>query len=546
MYKKIILITITFLLFQSVMALATTRSVSTTGTDSGDCTLSPCRTINYAISQSAEGDTISVADGTYNYFTSPTVVNKKNLKIIGNLTNPGNVVINANTISGSDKDCFQVRANNVTIQGFTLINATTQASGEGRVNAGIMVGNDENNTLIDNENCTPPSQDCLITVKTGNFSYNVMYDNSYGIYLLRASGLTMQGNTLYNNTDNNVYVNSYVYGILFTGNSIGSSTSTYGLIIEDGLGGGTGAYPKNMVVNYNSFANSNGAVGVKHYYGTLNIKYNWWGTDTGPTVGTGDPPTSGNLRMWTGMSANYTPWLTSSNPDFLISKIYAPSRTSAGATISVKDMTWNKGSDKANTFKIRFYLSADTILDVGDSSLGERSISELAGGTKSTGTTSVNIPSGTTPGMYFIIGKADADNVITENNENNNTKYRMITIGPDLQISSLIAPASASKGATINITDTTRNNGAAEAISSTTKFYLSIDKPLDSDDTLLVSRSIPVLGVRGSNTGTSTITIPSDTSPNRYYIIGKADADSNITEYNENNNVRIKAIWIAQ
>jgi hypothetical protein len=44
---------------------ATVRHVSTTGTDSGDCSVNACRTIGYAISQSASGDTISIASGTY-------------------------------------------------------------------------------------------------------------------------------------------------------------------------------------------------------------------------------------------------------------------------------------------------------------------------------------------------------------------------------------------------------------------------------------------------------------------------------------------------
>ena len=46
---------------------ATTRYVSTSGVDSGTCAspTSPCRTITYALGQSASGDTISIAAGTY-------------------------------------------------------------------------------------------------------------------------------------------------------------------------------------------------------------------------------------------------------------------------------------------------------------------------------------------------------------------------------------------------------------------------------------------------------------------------------------------------
>jgi hypothetical protein len=49
------------------MAAATTRYVATTGSDTTDCSNSgsPCATIQYAIGQSAMGDTIEVAAGTY-------------------------------------------------------------------------------------------------------------------------------------------------------------------------------------------------------------------------------------------------------------------------------------------------------------------------------------------------------------------------------------------------------------------------------------------------------------------------------------------------
>jgi hypothetical protein len=41
------------------------RLVAPGGADSGDCTGSPCLTINYAIGQAIAGDTVSVAAGTY-------------------------------------------------------------------------------------------------------------------------------------------------------------------------------------------------------------------------------------------------------------------------------------------------------------------------------------------------------------------------------------------------------------------------------------------------------------------------------------------------
>ncbi len=54
------------LLSSGVAAAATTRYVSTSGTDSGNCSSTPCKTVNYALSQASPGDTIQVAAGTYN------------------------------------------------------------------------------------------------------------------------------------------------------------------------------------------------------------------------------------------------------------------------------------------------------------------------------------------------------------------------------------------------------------------------------------------------------------------------------------------------
>ena len=57
-----------------------TRLVSTGGTDSGDCTVSPCGTIAYAISQAAPGETVSIAAGTY---TQPGITVNKDLAFTG-------------------------------------------------------------------------------------------------------------------------------------------------------------------------------------------------------------------------------------------------------------------------------------------------------------------------------------------------------------------------------------------------------------------------------------------------------------------------------
>jgi parallel beta-helix repeat protein len=51
---------------------STTRLVSPTGHDTGNCANSPCKTIGYAVSRANAGDTVSVAAGTYSESVSVT------------------------------------------------------------------------------------------------------------------------------------------------------------------------------------------------------------------------------------------------------------------------------------------------------------------------------------------------------------------------------------------------------------------------------------------------------------------------------------------
>jgi len=74
-----------FISLPVVSSMMTDRYVATTGTNAGDCSnmASPCATVAYAISQSAMGDTINVAVGTY-VLSSTVNVNVANLTIKGN------------------------------------------------------------------------------------------------------------------------------------------------------------------------------------------------------------------------------------------------------------------------------------------------------------------------------------------------------------------------------------------------------------------------------------------------------------------------------
>jgi len=229
-------------------------------------------------------------------------------------------------------------------------------------------------------------------------------------------------------------------------------------------------------------------------------------------------------------------------PDVIVSSFTAPSTGAAPSTISVSVTTKNQGNGTAKPSTTRIYWSDDAQIDPSDTVLIGQDIPQLLSGAQSTATLSLSIPSAV-PGTHYLIVKADADDVLDENNETNNTAVRSIRVGPDLVLQSLSAPASGGTGSTIVVTDTTQNSGGGPAAASVVRFYLSANSVLDSGDTLLNgSRSVGPLDPGASSTGSTTVTIPASTVAGSYYIIAKADADNTVAETSEFNNTFSRGI----
>jgi len=114
----------------------------------------------------------------------------------------------------------------------------------------------------------------------------------------------------------------------------------------------------------------------------------------------------------------------------------------------------------------------------------------------------------------------------------------IVSVGPDLMVQTLTAPSTAAAGSTISISDATKNQGAGGAAASTTSFYLSANVLLENTDTPVGTRAIGALAPNTASTGTSVLTIPSDTVAGTYYVIAKADGPGAVQETQELNNVK--------
>ena len=233
--------------------------------------------------------------------------------------------------------------------------------------------------------------------------------------------------------------------------------------------------------------------------------------------------------------------------DLVVSAMTVPLKAGAGTSIVVSDTTTNQGAGSVGATTTRFYLSANFQLDASDVLLtGARAVPALGASSGSVGTTTVAIPADVTTGSYFLIAKADADGVLVETQEGNNTTARSVAIGPDLSISMMTVPYTVTAGSAVSVTDTVLNQGAGAAGASTTRFYLSSNITLDAADVELNgSRSVPALAAAGSSAGTTQVTIPAGTTPGTYYFFVKADGDGAVVESQEGNNASWRVVQVS-
>jgi hypothetical protein len=135
------------------------------------------------------------------------------------------------------------------------------------------------------------------------------------------------------------------------------------------------------------------------------------------------------------------------------------------------------------------------------------------------------------------------DGVVTVSaNKTCTARFNPTTASADLLVTALTGAGVSAPGATVTVTETTKNQGSGTASASTTTFYLSTNTTFEAQDVLLGSRTIPTLAAGVSNTGSTTVTIPTTTAVGNYYILARADANGVVPETNETNNLKTKAL----
>ncbi|MCF2149337.1 C2 family cysteine protease [Desmonostoc muscorum LEGE 12446] len=118
---------------------------------------------------------------------------------------------------------------------------------------------------------------------------------------------------------------------------------------------------------------------------------------------------------------------------------------------------------------------------------------------------------------------------------------------PDLIVQNTVsAPTSAAAGSTIQVSYQIENQGYASADYSYTKFYLSKDLYIGSDDTFLGYDYVTSIPSGYYSPESTTLTIDQSVGAGSYYLVYEADGYDYVAESNENNNAVAGLITITK
>ncbi len=151
----------------------------------------------------------------------------------------------------------------------------------------------------------------------------------------------------------------------------------------------------------------------------------------------------------------------------------------------------------------------------------------------------MTVPTALPAGTYYIGAVADYNNSRAETDETNNAltgNTVVLTIGADLVMTAVSGPATGTRGTSIGISNTVKNQGTGSSSSSTVGLYASKDAVITTADKRIGTRSISALAAGASSSATTNVTIPATAPVGTYYIGAIADYSNTAKENNEINN----------
>jgi len=234
--------------------------------------------------------------------------------------------------------------------------------------------------------------------------------------------------------------------------------------------------------------------------------------------------------------------------------VAGPATVVTGGNVTVNWTVQNNGpgATNANYWNDDVWMSTNTTLGSGgtDVYLGTvQHTNPLANGASYSTSGTFALPNDMTAGQYYFLvatdrpvappGHTEGVNLVYETNETNNelaaSSTTAVAVGstPDLTVSGVTAPTTATAGQQLAVSWTVTNNGAATGtVPITDSVYLSYDKVLDPTDRYLGSVTYQG-GLAGGATYTqnASIALPSGVT-GTFYVFVVTNSDKSIFEQN--------------
>jgi hypothetical protein len=228
-----------------------------------------------------------------------------------------------------------------------------------------------------------------------------------------------------------------------------------------------------------------------------------------------------------------------------------PSTAWVGNSFTAYTFYQNTGSSTVGQTQLMFYLSADQVVDQNDVLLSSESIQMLFPSGAVGTTTSLTIPTNAPVGNVYLLAVGDGLDTYDELSEEDNVAIKEIEIMSNSGQSDLLPVIhniqngyQVNQGATFTLPGLVFNFGASPSGSSLSRIYLSSDQIIDGSDILLNSHSVAGSNPSSSSSFSEQVTIPLSTPVGTQYILYQADANGQISESNESNNVDVRQLQI--
>jgi cysteine-rich repeat protein len=231
-------------------------------------------------------------------------------------------------------------------------------------------------------------------------------------------------------------------------------------------------------------------------------------------------------------------------PDLTPTTLSIPASSPPASSISVSWTILNQGTTQSGGWVDRLYLSTDATFGGGDQFLvgDSQSVPLAPGATRNPGG-SANLPN-VPGGNYYVLIVTDADGANAESDETNNVLAMPITITQaDLTPTVLTIPASANKSTSIPVSWSVLNQGNGASGTYRDNLYFSADNVFDGADTFLGFDNRPAVAAGGTTNAGGSVTVPA-VAPGSYFVLVVVDANGNVPETNESNNVLAAAITV--